>query len=171
MARLRKEEEARQYERMINPPPQVETFAQRFPNASLPNLSNHPMEEDMEITFADINRQVTLIFNILFSIVACSVAIWMVAGHWDTPRRLGLSMGGGGVVGIAEVVVYMGYLRRITEAKEKERKKLETKEIVDTWVLEPTKKTKDETQTIKLINPVQNPQESIRKRNKHATGT
>ena len=138
MARLRREEESRAYERMINPPPPLETFAQRFPHApqnpfGADQITN--AEEADEITYADINRQLALIFNILLSIVACSAAIWMAAHQWSVPSRLGLSMGGGGTVGVAEVVVYAGYLRRIKEAKTKEGKKVEVKEIVDMWVI------------------------------------
>ncbi|MCJ1319777.1 hypothetical protein MMC15_005113 [Xylographa vitiligo] len=139
MSRLRKEEEARQYERMINPPPEVETFSQRFPHSPSTQLFaggiQTPSVEDEEMTYADINRQITLIINILISIIACSAAIWMVASHWSTPKRLGLSMGGSGMVGIAEVVVYAGYIRRLKEAKEKSKKMVEVKEIVKTWVI------------------------------------
>jgi hypothetical protein len=42
------------------------------------------------------------------------------------------------VVGVAEVGVYMAYLRKIFEAKAEEaaRSKSETKEVVETWVIE-----------------------------------
>ena len=153
MARLRREEESRAYEHMINPPLPLETFSQRFPNAPSNPFGRYQItsaEEAEELTYADINRQVALIFNILISIVACSAAIWMAAHSWSIPSRLGLSMGGGGTVGIAEVVVYAGYLRRIKEAKTKEGKKVEIKQIVDTWVIggglgrEEESKTKEE---------------------------
>ena len=140
MARLRREEEARSYERMINPPLPVQSFTQRFPNSSHSKLFDNGRiskkeEEDDEVTYADINRQMALILNILISIVACSVALWIAARHWTTPKRLGLSMGGGGMIGIAEVVVYTGYLRRIKEAREKGKKHVEVKEIIKTWVI------------------------------------
>ena len=139
MARLRREEEGRAYERMINPPLPVESFVQRFPTSSNAKLFPHPTKVDDaaadEITYADINRQMALIINILVSIVACSVAIWMVSSRWTTPKRLGLSMGGSGIVGVAEVVVYTGYLRRLKEAKEKGKKEIEVKKIIKTWVI------------------------------------
>lgn len=138
MARLRREEEDRAYERMTNPPQPTETFSQRFPNSSHAALfptTKADVCEDDEVSYADINRQMTLIINILISIVACSVAIWLAARHWSTPTRLGLSMGGSGMVGIAEVVVYAGYLRRIKEAREKGKKDVEVKEIIKTWVI------------------------------------
>ena len=138
MARLRREEENKAYERMISPPPPLETFSQRFPNsphaALFPSAQVDVGEED-EISYADINRQMTLIINILVSIVACSVAIWLAARHWSTPSRLGLSMGGSGMIGIAEVVVYAGYLRRVKEARRKGKKSVEVKEIIKTFVI------------------------------------
>ncbi len=138
MARLRRDEEERAYERMINPPRPAETFSQRFPNTSHAALfpaSQADIGEDDEVSYADINRQMTLIINIMISIVACSVAIWLAARHWSTPARLGLSMGGSGMIGVAEVVVYAGYLRRIKEARENGKKDVEVKEIVKTFVI------------------------------------
>ena len=156
MARLRREEEARNYERMISPALPMRSFAQRFPNSTYTNLfeSNQRSvtEEDDEITYADVNRQMALIINILVSIVACSVAIWMASSHWSTPRRLGLSMGGSSMVGVAEVVVYAGYLRRIKEAKEKGKKHIEIKEVIKTWVIggEDEKPKEDDIQSVKI---------------------
>jgi hypothetical protein len=143
MAHLRAEEEARQYERMLSPAPPVESFSQRFPSSSYANLfpSSHERlsntadntADDEEITYADVNRQMALIANVLISIICCSVAIWMAASRWSTPKRLGLSMGGSGLVGIAEVAVYAGYLSRLQSAKEKERTRPEVKTVLKTW--------------------------------------
>ncbi|KAL9635730.1 MAG: hypothetical protein Q9164_003275 [Protoblastenia rupestris] len=149
MARLRLEEEARAYERMINPAHSAETFSQRFPNSSHAQLfpaSQADIGKDDEVSYADINRQMTLIINIMVSIVACSVAIWLAARHWSTPSRLGLSMGGSSMIGVAEVVVYAGYLRRVKESKEKGKKEVEIKEIIKTWIIsgENEGKSKDE---------------------------
>lgn len=142
MRRLRHEEEQRQYERMINPQPQQETFGQRFPSAATafhPATSigqgPHTNEVD-EVTFADVNRQMALIINVLVSIIACSVAIWIAARRWTVPQRLGLSMSGSGLVAVAEVAIYMGYIRRIKDSRDKERKVVESKEIVESWVLD-----------------------------------
>lgn len=142
MARLRREEEARSYERMTNPPPPMESFTQRFPAASAARAfsSSHQNinasdPDDDGLTYADVDRQVTLIFNVLVSVFACAAAIWIAAKWWSTPARLALSMSGSALIGIAEVVVYSGYLRRVGEAKGKEKKIKEVKEIVNTWVV------------------------------------
>ncbi|KAL8693944.1 MAG: hypothetical protein Q9218_001302 [Villophora microphyllina] len=138
MARLRSEEEARAYERMIHPPLSKETFEQRFPNSANSKLfADHQaqVDPDDETTYADVNRQMALILNILLSIVACSVALWLVASSWSVPRRLALSMGGSILVAVAEAVVYAGYLGRVREAREKGKKQIEIKEIIKTWVI------------------------------------
>jgi hypothetical protein len=137
MARLRREEEDRAYERMINPPLPTATLSQRFasPQPHLFPTSQEDIGEEDAISYADINRQMALIINILVSIIACSVAIWLAARHWSTPSRLGLSMGGSGAVAVAEAVVYAGYIRRLKEARDKGKKEVEVKEIIRSWVI------------------------------------
>ncbi|KAH0021302.1 hypothetical protein KCU78_g6184, partial [Aureobasidium melanogenum] len=125
MARLRRDEENIAYQRLINP------------TSSAPEPSRiRPEDEDDEVTYTDVNRQLALIINVLVSIIACSVAIWIAARHWSVPQRMALSMFGSGAVAIAEVAIYMGYLRRIKDAKQTEGKKVETKQVVETWVIE-----------------------------------
>ena len=95
-----------------------------------------PMDEDDEVTYEEVHRQIILIINVLVSIVAVAVFIWVAARHWSVGKRLGLSMGGSGAIAIAEVVVYSGYVRKVKEAKRVEKKKPEIKEIVKSWVIE-----------------------------------
>ncbi|CAK4031721.1 related to ATP-dependent RNA helicase chl1 [Lecanosticta acicola] len=141
MQRLREEEERRQYERMINPPPKPEAFSQRFPGAGSTfgsgiDLGHNTADQVDEVTYADVNRQMILIINVLVSIICTSVAVWMAARRWSVPERLGLSFSSSTVVAVAEVAIYLGYIRRIKDAKVTERKSIETKEIVDTWVID-----------------------------------
>ena len=152
MARLRREEEARSYERMTNPPPPMETFAQRFPMSSAAHAfpSYQEPEPEDEITYADINRQMALIFNVLISILACAGAIWVAARWWNTPARLALSMSGSVLVGVAEVVVYSGYIRRVSEAKGKEKGVQEVREVLRTWIVGGAEQEEGE-ETEKLV--------------------
>jgi hypothetical protein len=140
MARLRREEESRGYERMTHDPPGVEAFSSRYPTASAAHAFSStaayiPATETDEMTYADIDRQMMLIFNVLVSVVACAAAIWMVGKWWSTPARLALSMSGSLLVGVAEVVVYTGYIRRLGEARGKEKNVKEVKKIINTWVV------------------------------------
>ncbi|RKF81855.1 putative vacuolar h+-atpase assembly protein [Golovinomyces cichoracearum] len=138
MTRLRREEEARLYKKMTKPA-SVRVSPQNFSTASAAHAfsNNHLSVSDEidDVTYSDIKRQVTLIFNVLISILACGAAIWMVARGRSTQTRLALSLGGSILVGVAEVTVYSGYIRRINEAKIKENKKREVKEVIKTWMI------------------------------------
>ena len=129
MKDLRRQEEESAYERMT----QRSSGSSRPPPTS--SFTPASADDDAEITYADVNRQMALIINVLVSVVACSFAIWMASGHWSTPRRLALSMAGSGLVAIAEVVVYAGYLSRVKNAKERGKRRVETKEIMNSWVI------------------------------------
>jgi len=144
MARLRREEEARAYERMLNPSTPLETFSQRFPRAAASMSSafaeaNRPTRAadmgDDDVTFTDVHRQLMLILNFIVSIVGVAGTLWVLARWWSTPARLLLAMGGAIVVGIAEVAVYSGYVWHLSEAKKKEKTFKEVKEVVQTWVV------------------------------------
>jgi len=143
MARLREDEERRAYDRMVNPLAYPDTSRQRHPQptafgAAASAKSPIAVEED-DTTYQDINRQMTLIINVLVTIIASSVTIWMAARYWSTPQRLALSMTGSIVIAAAEVVIYMGYIKRVEDAKVDERKRREAKEVVETWVIDGKK--------------------------------
>ena len=141
MASLRREEEARQYRQMLRYDTESVPLGRRSTSstadyASL-SLSNNfqPTDDRDEMTFVDLSRQIALIVNVVVSVLACAVAIWLVSRWWDTPMRLALSISGSIVVAIAEVVVYSAYIRQITEAKRKEQMLVEKKVVLDTWTL------------------------------------
>lgn len=142
MAALRRNEETRKYQQMLQFTPEKDTNTRQSPEysglymGSSPKNNSQNMENEDEITFADLSRQVALIINVFVSVIACSFAIWVVSRWWDTPTRLFLSISAGVLVSIAEVIVYGGYLRRLTEAKEREKRIIEKKEILDTWILQ-----------------------------------
>ncbi|KAH8148386.1 uncharacterized protein LAJ45_07488 [Morchella importuna] len=115
MGRLRAEEEARAYAALT-----------RQPHTSAD-------DEDGEYTINDLKSHLSIIANILLSVVATSVAVWMVANSWDVPERLALAMTCSLVVAIAEVVVFGGYVRRIEESRSEEKKRCEVKEVVKSW--------------------------------------
>ncbi|KAL8812808.1 MAG: hypothetical protein Q9200_000737 [Gallowayella weberi] len=168
MARLKREEEARAYERLTNPPLPMETFQQRFPNTSNTKLfagNQAQFEQDDDVTYADVNRQMAMIINILVSIVACSIALWLVASRWSTPPRLALSMGGSILVAVAEAVVYAGYLRRVKEARENGKKQVEIKEIVKTWVIGGYEKSSQQEEPAEVMSITPKPEDvQIRRR-------
>lgn len=146
MARLRREEEERKYQRMVSASSQPGTgmpsFAQQFPTSSLANSfaevnrpSNKADEGDDDVTYNDVHRQVMLVINFLVTIFGCAATLWILARWWSTPARLFLTMGGSLVVAIAEVGVYQAYVWHLVDAKKKDGKLKEVKEVVETWVV------------------------------------
>ena len=61
-------------------------------------------------------------------------------------------MSGSLLVGVAEVVVYSGYIRRLGEAKQKEGVVEEVKEIVETWVIGGEEAEKKKIKSVALID-------------------
>jgi hypothetical protein len=143
MARLRREQEQREYERMANPLPPMETFSQRYPNGA--NMAqafaavNRPTHEadlgDDDVTHADVHRQLMLVLNFIASILGVAATLWIVARWWSTPARLFLTMGGSLLVGIAEIAVYSGYIWHLGEANKKDKAMKEVKEVLQTWTV------------------------------------
>ncbi|KAI1412068.1 endoplasmic reticulum-based factor for assembly of V-ATPase-domain-containing protein [Hypoxylon sp. FL1857] len=141
MARLRRQEEERSYERMLKKAPPRESFAPRAPSAPMAHSFaevNRPFRtEDIgdDIEHGDVQKQITLVINFVVSIFGCGAALWMAARWWSIPARLFLSLGGSIVVAIAEVAVYSAYTWRMAEGEKNQKKKKEIKEIVQTWVI------------------------------------
>ncbi|KAG8425834.1 hypothetical protein J3459_009666 [Metarhizium acridum] len=140
MARLRHQEAQRAYERMVNPPPKIETFNDRFPtSAQAFSQVNRPMDAsdlgDDDVTLNDVHRQVMLIINFLVSILGVAGTLWVISRWWSLPARIFLTMGGSIVVAIAEVAVYSSYMWRMDQAKHKQKAAKEVKQVVNTWVV------------------------------------
>ncbi|KAH8886993.1 hypothetical protein GQ53DRAFT_693873 [Thozetella sp. PMI_491] len=172
MARLRREEEERAYERMINPPAPTETFARRYPGASSSMAHafaevNRPMsKEDMgddDITYNDVHRQLMLILNFAVSIFGVAGTLWVLARWWPTPARLFLTMGGSLAVGLVEIALYGGYIWHLGEAKKKDSKLKEVKQVVQTWVVGPDEKSQE---SIKIGSDLSLPENNLRRRKK-----
>lgn len=165
MARLRRDEEARSYERMVNPQLQTESFSDRFPNSA------HGFEEvnrpnaadigDDEVSYNEVHRQVTLILNFLVSIAGVAGTLWIAARWWSTTSRLFLTLGGSILVAIAEVVVYNGYMWRMGEARKKQAGVKELKEVVETWVVG---QDENEEEKSVLLKEKEDTPETLRKR-------
>ncbi|KIW11311.1 hypothetical protein PV08_10611 [Exophiala spinifera] len=109
MARLRKEEERREYAQLVS----------RKPG----DIYLDTDDED------DISP--SLVFNILLSIVMCAGTMFYLTRWWTNDGlRVLVSLGAAVLVGVAEVTVYAGYLRKVRQSKDKERSKREKKEFI-----------------------------------------
>lgn len=148
MAKLRRDEEERAYERMINPVQPMETFSQMFPSSAgmarqFAEANRPTRKEDVgddDVTYDEVHRQLMLIFNFMVTILGVAATLWILARWWSTPARIFLTMGGSIIAGIAEVALYSGYVWHLGEAKKKDKKFKEVKEVVQTWVVGPEEK-------------------------------
>ncbi|KAG8162576.1 hypothetical protein KVR01_008341 [Diaporthe batatas] len=164
MARLRREEEERKYQRMVSQPSPLDAapgFAQQFAQVNRP--ADKADLGDDDATMNDVHRQVMLVINFLVTIFGCAATLWIVARWWSTPARLFLTMGGTLLVAIAEVAVYSGYVWHIGEARKKDSKIKEVKEIVDTWVVNKEAEAKEVPSSKKDSGAVGARQRKIRK--------
>ncbi|RDA88577.1 hypothetical protein CP532_5836 [Ophiocordyceps camponoti-leonardi (nom. inval.)] len=134
MARLRREEAARTYQRMVDPPrfQPTTTTAQNFAAVNRPSGS---AEDDGEVSYAEVQRQVMLIINFLVSILGVAGTLWAAARWWSLPARLLLTLSGAIVVAVAETAVYRAYVWRMGQARAKQKALPEKKEVVKTWVV------------------------------------
>ncbi|SCW04551.1 LAFE_0H16028g1_1 [Lachancea fermentati] len=97
---------------------------------------------DHEPTLAQMNKQVreqvTTVINVLISVGSVVWAIWYWTGsssRMQIHNRVLLCLFFGILVLVAEVVVYNSYLRKIEEARLRERKKKEKKKVVKKLML------------------------------------
>ncbi|KFY42433.1 hypothetical protein V494_02414 [Pseudogymnoascus sp. VKM F-4513 (FW-928)] len=176
MARLRRDAEEREYVRLTKAAPVSETYSKNLP-ATSPAFAFASTEAyieaspDDDITYDDVNRQLTLILNVLVSIIACSAALWMVSKWWSTPARLALSFSGSLLVAVAEVTVYFGYIRKVKESVKEEKAVKEVRELVDTWVANPSDNNTNPADSGKettLLKGKDN--EAVRRRTKNTKG-
>lgn len=155
MARLRREEEERKYERMVAST-KMPSFAQQFPNStnsivhSFAEVNRPSTKDDLgdnDVTLNDVHRQAILLLNFMVTIIGCAATLWILARWWSTPARLFLTMGGSLVVGIAEVGLYYGYLWHLGEARKKDLKVKEVRQVLETWVV-----NKEDETTVKEVD-------------------
>lgn len=126
MARLRAEAEEREYSVLTGKPYMASSEGEG--------------ESEDEYTYNDLKSHLSIIANILLSVLATSAAVWKVASGWEVPERLALAFTSSLVVCVAEVVVFGGYLRRIDESRQAEKKRVQNEEkvVVNVWELGPT---------------------------------
>ncbi|KAK6455460.1 endoplasmic reticulum-based factor for assembly of V-ATPase-domain-containing protein [Scheffersomyces xylosifermentans] len=124
MEKLRLQEKEKEYRRLVNPNPEYSTLYEES-------------YEDVPITPAqahkELKAQMTTIVNILISVASVVYAIWYwTASSWglQDSYRILLCIFFGLLVLVAEVVVYMGYLNKVEQARITERKKKEVKKVV-----------------------------------------
>jgi TMEM199 family protein len=113
MERLRKEQEQREYRALLS----KERLA-----TDQGGVDDSEEKDDLTPS---------LVFNILLSVIMCGVAMFHMTRWWTSDAiRVLVSMLVALVVGVAEVVVYAGYMRTIKRNKEKQRNLKEKKYVI-----------------------------------------
>lgn len=86
----------------------------------------------------EVREQITTVFNVLVSVVSVVFAVWYWSGSstWlPLHYRVILCLFFGILILVAELVVYNSYLRKISDAKETERAKIERKRVIKRIVI------------------------------------
>ncbi|SPO07614.1 uncharacterized protein DNG_10309 [Cephalotrichum gorgonifer] len=150
MARLRREEEARAYDRMLNPPQPLPfpTSQPSFSSAAHPSSFDpfaavHKPADPADVAADDnvaaiakeLNQQLMLVLNILLSVFGTAAAVWFAARWWSVTARLLLSLAAAIVVAIADVVIVSGFASKVARGRDKSKKEVEVREVVNTWVV------------------------------------
>lgn len=127
MERLRREAQEQEYNKLINPTPEYNTL---YDNSTIDTSELTPAQFHKEL-----KNQLTTIVNILISVASVAYAVWYWTGSsWglqDSYRVL-VSLFFGLLVLVAEVVVYLGYLNKVEDARIREQKKKEVKKVIRT---------------------------------------
>lgn len=133
MEKLRLQEKENEYQRLVNPAPQYSTL---YENSAAPDITPAMASKELK-------NQITTIVNILISVASVAYAIWYwTESSWKLPDsyRILLCLFFALLVLVAEVVVYLGYLNKIEEARKTERSKKEVKKVIRTVELGPKNK-------------------------------
>lgn len=117
MAKLRLDQERRDYRALL-----AKQEAESLQAAGAPQDDELEGQDDISPS---------LVFNMLLSVVMCAVAAFYMTRWWPNDGvRVLVALGVAIVVGVAEVTVYAGYLRKVDESRRKERAKRERKEVI-----------------------------------------
>lgn len=127
LLKIRAKEE--EYQKLVNPSPALNTlYEKKYDDEPFDAVRQHK----------ETKTHITTMFNIFISVASVVYAIWYwTDSSWgirDSYRVL-LCLLFGILILVAEVVVYMGYLRRIEEAKVRERSKKEVKKVIRSFTV------------------------------------
>lgn len=120
MENLREQQQEKEYRQLIGQPTDGST--------TLPSIG-----QEAKV----VKEQLTTVFNILISAASVVAALWYwtKTGNWKDSTRTLLCIFGGLLTLVAEVVVYLGYIRRVNEARLTEQQLKEVSYVVSSEVI------------------------------------
>ncbi|KAF3912902.1 hypothetical protein AA313_de0207827 [Arthrobotrys entomopaga] len=115
MERLKHEQEEKAYAKMIG---------------------SNQKDETIQSISKEVSNQISVILNVFFSSFFMGLAIWYATANLSTyknkePLRVGASITVAIIVAIAEVTLYGSYLRKMEDAKSRERSTPEVKTFIE----------------------------------------
>lgn len=143
MEKLQKEEDEKNYRTLINRgmynviENEVDGIG-KYKFLKEGGLIGYNKENSIGTQAKEMKHQITTIFNIMITVVSVGYAVWYWSGssmNINNGNRILLSLFSSILVLVAEVVVFGGYLRKVEEARDKERKVVERKQVLETLVL------------------------------------
>ena len=150
MARLRADQEAREYRALTS------------------HSQHQPTQIGVEAPINEEKDDITpsLVINILVSILCVGASSWYMTRWWRSDGvRVLVALLVAVVVGVAEVTVYAGYLRKVRLSREKERRLRERKVVMSSEELGAGKRA--ESLDEKQGGPQEKESEEIWGRGKH----
>ena len=140
MERLRREEEARAYERMLNPPnlrfPSQPAAFDPYAAVLKPSAADDVAEDTIAAMKNESDPHLMVLLNILLTVFGTAAAVWFAARWWSVTARIFLSLGAAIFVAIADVVIYSVFVWRVKEGRGKVKKEEgEVRQVVKTWVV------------------------------------
>ncbi|KAG0676326.1 Vacuolar ATPase assembly integral membrane protein [Pichia californica] len=162
MNQLRSEEKEREYRTLLK------RNTTKMASVGVDGIGSYTFIKDRENTEShvdginavkEIKHQLTTIVNIMITVLSVGYAVWYWSG---SSMGLSESSNGNGIrilmslvasllVLVAEVVVFGGYLRKVEEARDKEKKVVENRKVVETIVITGKSGKKGTTGEIKSI--------------------
>lgn len=145
MERLRAEVAEREYRALLadrrggSTKIPVETIDAVGKYAFLSEKSSHENHDTGSVA-KTVKQQLAAVVNVAVTVAAVSFAVWrwserLSGGKDDIGTRALLSIAAGLLVLVADTVIFGGYLRRVDDARERERALPERKAVVDTVVI------------------------------------
>ncbi|BFZ60551.1 hypothetical protein YB2330_001588 [Saitoella coloradoensis] len=80
----------------------------------------------------ELRSHLSTILNIFLTMASMFAAIWVWGKHWSLVTRVLVGLASAIALGVVETIVYLRYLSKVEDGRERERKKLERKEVEDT---------------------------------------
>ena len=120
MARLHREQEAREYARMLSSTSPANGRLAYFAAVS----SGHgldPADESAAAALRESQQQVSVIVNLMASVVGVGAAVFALARWWDMPWRVLLAFGSALATAAAEGIVYWIWSERKAQGEALDR--------------------------------------------------